>query len=322
MNSPLAYKRILVPLDGSRLAEQVLPYVRLLANGFKSPVQLLHVIEPQPLAVARLPDIAHRDPTTARMLSQAQAYLGKVAASLSKEEELGVSFVVREGSASSCIVRESEQEPDTLVAMSTRGRSGIARWVLGSVTNEVLHTATGPLLITRSQEEESFNPELQLKMAIVPLDGSPLAEQVLPHVESLAQVLELSVALLRATPCIGDGSYLEYLVGPHEGFSQDVDERAVRYLREVGQRLRRQGVVTVEERLVHCDPAVATVAFDRESQQDLIVMATHGRPVLGGFLQARVTDLVARHSRHPILVIPVMEENPRGGLYQTESDGG
>jgi nucleotide-binding universal stress UspA family protein len=73
---------------------------------------------------------------------------------------------------------------------------------------------------------------------------------------------------------------------------------------------------------VHCDPAVATVAFDRESQHDLIVMATHGRPVLGGLLQARVTDLVARHSRHPILVIPVMEENPRGGLYRTESDGG
>ncbi len=64
-----------------------------------------------------------------------------------------------------------------------------------------------------------------MKKAIVPLDGSQLAEQVLPHVVSLAQVLGLSVALLRATPCTGDGSYLEYLVGSHDGFSQDVDER-------------------------------------------------------------------------------------------------
>ena len=233
LNSHLACQRILVPLDGSRLAEQVLPYVRLLANGFKSPVQLLHVIDPQPLAVARIPDFAHRDRTTARMLSPIQAYLGKVAGSLSNEE-LRVSFVVREGSPSSCIVREAEQEPGTLVAMSTRGRSGMARWVLGSVTDEVLHTTANPLLITRSQEEESFNSEVQLKMPIVPLDGSPLAEQVLPHVVSLAQVLGLSIALLRATPYTGDASYLEYLVGSYEGFSQDVDERAVRHLREVG----------------------------------------------------------------------------------------
>ena len=78
----------------------------------------------------------------------------------------------------------------------------------------------------------------------------------------------------------------------------------------------------MEERLVHCDPAVAAVAFDRESQHEVVVMATHGRPVMQGWLQARVTDLVARHSKHPILVIPVLEENSRGGLYQTESDGG
>ncbi len=313
MNLPLAYKRILVPLDGSRLAEQVLPYVRLLAYGFKSQVQLLHVIEPRPLAVARIPDFGHRDRTTARVLNQIQAYLEKMADSLSKEE-LSVSFVVLQGSPSSSIVREAEQEPGTLVAMSTRGRSGMARWVLGSVTDEVLHATRSPLLITRSQGEESSTSEVQLKKAIVPLDGSMLAEQVLPHVVSFAQVLGLSVALLRATPCTGEGSYLEYLGGSYEGFAQDVDERAVRYLREVGQRLRHQGVVTVEERLVHCDPAVATVAFDRESQHDLVAMATHGRPDLGRWLQGRVTDQVARHCRHPVLVIPVVEENSRGGF--------
>ncbi len=170
------------------------------------------------------------------------------------------------------------------------------------------------IVITRSREEEAFTSDVQLKMAIVPLDGSPLAEQVLPHVVSLAQGLGLSVALLRATPCTGEGSYLEYLCGFYEGFSQDVDERAVRYLREVGERLRHQGVVTVEERLVHCDPAVATVAFDRESQHDLVAMATHGRPDLGRWPQGRVTDQVARHCRHPVLVIPVVEENSREGF--------
>ena len=313
MNSPLAYQRILVPLDGSRLAEQVLPYVRLLANRFKSQVQFLHVIEPQPLNVARLPEFIQRDRSTDTMLSQIQACLEKLAGSLSNEE-LSVSFLIREGRPSSCIAHEAEKETDTLIAMSTRGRSGMAGWVLGSVTDEVLHATASPLLITRSQGEESFTSEVQLKKAIVPLDGSRLAEQVLPHVVSLAQGLGLSVALLRATPCTGEGSYLEYLSGSYEGFPQDVDERAVRYLREVSQRLRHQGVVTVEELLVHCDPAVAAVAFDRESQHDLVAMVTHGRPDLGRWLQGRITDQVARHCRHPVLVIPVVEENPRGGF--------
>ena len=103
-----------------------------------------------------------------------------------------------EGDPAELIINESSQEADTLIAMSTHGRSGINRWVMGSVTDKVLHGVNEPLLIVRSQEG---NPpaSIEANNVILPLDGSALAEQVLPHAVALAKALRATVTLLRTT---------------------------------------------------------------------------------------------------------------------------
>ena len=193
------YKRILVPLDGSKLAEQVLPYVRVLAKTCQVPIILLKAFD---LIHPPSTDPSHSvymDRLFNHYRSDAEDYLGHVKNSLGG---LGVPIYITapEGDAAVRIIAEAEREPGTLIAMATHGRSGIPRIVMGSVTNRVLHAATDPILIVLASSEEDFTGEVDLKTIIVPVDGSPLAEQVLSHAAHLAQLLGLAVTLLRVTP--------------------------------------------------------------------------------------------------------------------------
>ena len=85
------------------------------------------------------------------------------------------------------IVLESEKDPDTLIVMSTHGRSGVGRWVMGSVTDRVLHAVKTPLIIIRTEDNDAV------------LDGSPLAEKILPHAVALAKATEAKLRLVRVS---------------------------------------------------------------------------------------------------------------------------
>lgn len=283
------YTRIIVPLDGSRLAEQVLPYVRILGKGLQAPVEVLRLVDSVPV-----------DAGAGR---EAQSYLEAVAASL-RNEGLTVSSTVREGDAASFIVTEAEKQPGTLVAMSTHGRSGITRWFLGSVTDKVLQATTSPLLIVRSHRPASPAPDATLQAAILPLDGSTLAEKVLPHAVSLARALELKVTLLRVIPPTGQ-YYIDMAYPPilHDDLPQQVEQEALDYLLRVEQKLSQEGVPTVQKHLMHGHPATAIVDFAQEVQDNLVAMTTHGRSGLERWVLGSVTDRVVQHSGGPVLVI-------------------
>jgi nucleotide-binding universal stress UspA family protein len=295
------YNRILVPLDGSQLAEQALPYVRLLAKGIKCHTELLQVIEYSPAP-------AHPRQVTANLTAEAQTYLKKAATSL-KGSGLTVSYLVHHGDPASDIVTEAETEPGTLIAMATHGRSGLARWMLGSVTDKVLHAAANPLLVVRAGEPEGTIAEAKLENIIVPLDESLLAEQVLPHAVYLARTMGLRIILLRVTPDAGDYyRYMEYTPGNFEDFAQFIDGQAMEYLHKVGQRLREQGVPLIEERLMHGHPATAIVDLAREMRHSLVAMTTHGRSGVGRWLLGSVADRVVRHSPGPVLMVRPAED--------------
>ena len=163
---------------------------------------------------------------------------------------------VHEGEAAHQILVEAQRDPEALIAMSTHGRSGIARWMLGSVTDKVLRATINPLLVVRSQGNSVANQNGKLTNLLVPLDGSPEAEQVLPHVAALANGLHLKVLLTRATPSREEyHRFLEYhyeidpgptltkvYEGPYEEFSQVVNAEAMEYLHGKADDLRSQGV--------------------------------------------------------------------------------
>lgn len=311
------YQRILVPLDGSPLAEQVLAWVGILAKGMQSQVELLRVIEPPP---QDLPDSAHGiypHRVLASIASHAQDYLEGLAIPL-RQDGLSVSSIVREGSPAPSIASEGAKEPETLIAMTTHGRSGISRWLLGSVTDKVLHATTNPLLMVRAYDQENPPEAVNLQTIIVPLDGSSLAEQALPHAASLAKALKLRVLLVRVTPSLSE--YQRYLEdypldssstiysGMYEEFSREQDALAMQYLHQVQEKLNNQGVSSVGERLLKGHAADAIVGLARETPHSLVAMTSHGRSGVGRWLLGSVADRVVHHSRDLVLVIRAAEE--------------
>ena len=327
------YSQILVPLDGSELAEQVLPYVQQIAQGLKIPLEFLRVIEPvnpemagvaYRSGVAPYPATAesagarsttpissphgpYLDQIVASQRSHAQDYLDRLT-TVARQAGLVVSTSVHEGSPAHYIVEEAQKKPTTLIAMTTHGRSGITRWMLGSVTDKVLHATTNPLLVVRPQDYLGTKGEMKFSSVIVPLDGSDVAEQVLPHVVSLTKALSLKVILVRVTPSAADYyRYMEYSIGPYQDYSKEVDAGAAEYMHGIRQRLQVQKIASVEERLLHGNPAAAIVDLAKEGTDNLVAMTTHGRSGVGRWVLGSVADRVVRHSGAPVLMVHARE---------------
>ena len=144
------YKRIVVALDGSRLAEQALSHAVAQAKGFETELVLLKVLEP-------LPDVTFTAPSARRRAQEASAelaqdYLEGVAEGI-REQGIEVQAVQREGKPYVEIVRYAEEEGADMIVISTRGQSGFSRWLVGSVADRVVRGATVPVLLVRCVED-------------------------------------------------------------------------------------------------------------------------------------------------------------------------
>ena len=107
-----------------------------------------------------------------------QEYLNGIAQSF---PDVNVKATVERGRAEEVIIERAAADEGTLIAMATHGRSGINRWLLGSIAEKVLRAITNPLLLIRAVDAVRSEGEAPLKSVIVPLDGSELAESVLPR---------------------------------------------------------------------------------------------------------------------------------------------
>lgn len=302
------YTRILVPLDGSKLAEQVLPYVRLLAPALQSQVHLVRVVEEPINEVAFATRPQYYEGVMEAETHKAVAYLAEIAASL-REDGLTLSCAVVEGRPAACIAAEAEQEPGTIIAMSSHGRSGFTRWLLGSVANQVLQVSPNPLLIVKTTDRDPSANQVKIERLLVPLDGSQLAEKILPLVGHLSMRLDLPVSLVRVTPT--RETYYRYADAPiydWEDLIAQTDEEAAEYLLQTGQTLLRQGGSSVEERLLHGSPAAAIIDLARKTTGNLVMMTTHGRSGVGRWVLGSIADRVVRHSGNPVLLVRISFE--------------
>jgi nucleotide-binding universal stress UspA family protein len=144
------YKSILVPLDGSKLAEQALPYATTQAEKFGAEIVLLKVLQP-------LPEPAFSAPSAVRAAEKASAqlvrdYLDGVAARL-QVQNIPIQVALVEGKPYVEIIRFAEENRIDLIVISTRGQSGWSRWLLGSVADRVVRGATIPVLLVQCQQE-------------------------------------------------------------------------------------------------------------------------------------------------------------------------
>jgi nucleotide-binding universal stress UspA family protein len=285
------YKKILVPLDGSKLAEQILPYARVLAEAYKIPIMVLRVNDPEAIT-AYGPRVKGGE------------YLKKVSAKF-LPACVTVDHVVEMGKAAEVIVDLANAEPGCLIAMATHGLSGVQRWLLGSVANKVVHGATNPMLLIRPGEDQDPALPIQLKTVFVPLDGSGLAEQILPHVKELAKKLRLDVQLVRIYTLpgdaylVGDGIYISPLTDRGAGIQKEAET----YLEGKCEQLRAEGLESVVTTAIEGDPAGEIIDLARKTSNNLVAMSTHGRSGVGRWLLGSVTEKVIQHCKDPVLMI-------------------
>lgn len=289
------YNRILVPLDGSKLSAGIIPYVRWLARAFKTPVELLHVNAPAHLAPDSLP-------------TQDNDYLQNSATSFSGI--VNIKCTLRIGTPADVIIDQARAEPQTLVAMATHGYSGAKRWLLGSVAEKVLRALAGDLLLVRSEETDGSG-EVQLKTILVPLDGSELAEKVLPTVLEMTKRLGLEVLLVHVTKRVYTGPpegilpVIGAIPNLKELWEQDKAE-GNKYLSRKVEELHGKGIANVSPALIDggVDGAAAEIIDLAQSiSGSLIIMTSHGRSGIGRWLIGSVTERVVRHSKRPVLVV-------------------
>jgi nucleotide-binding universal stress UspA family protein len=145
------YKKILVPLDGSAISEAILPEIEKLASVFGSTICLLYVV---PLAVVpgSMEPIANYETITEALMSEGEKYLRTIEAQL-KDKGFAVERHVQQGNEAQQILERCEREDIDLIAMCTHGRSGVRRWLLGSVAEKVIRHANKPILLIRSAKD-------------------------------------------------------------------------------------------------------------------------------------------------------------------------
>lgn len=296
------YSRILIPLDGSKTAEHVLPYARTMAKTLKIPIELMGIVDIGALAAHLVAEKArYLDVIIAEAEASSRNYLEKVGRTFPTGD---VAYVTQRGVPEEVIIERAATDKNALIAMATHGRSGVNRWLLGSVTEKVLRGASNPLLLVRAAEEAKTEGESALKSIVVPLDGSTLAETVLPSVVDISKNLGLEIILFRAynvpyNVYAGDGYYPMDLDELIEGIREEASE----YLEKKVEELKKQGAEKVSCVVKQGLSADEIISFGKKTPDNLIAMCSHGRSGVKRWVLGSVTETVVRHGSDPVLVI-------------------
>ncbi len=299
-------EKLLVPLDGSRLAEAVLPAAQLLAERFDASVSLLHVME------QGAPETVHGE----RHLSgiqEAEAYLEKVAERC-RCRGVAVETHVHpneERDVVASIIGHSKEFGADLILLATHGWGGMRDLLVGSIAQQVLRRGTLPVLLvkpTASGEAPSFAG----KRLLVPLDGKPDHDgAVLPVVEAVARPLDSSLLLMMVVPTLGTmprnqgAAAMLTPTATAMALNMEVEEVA-RYLERTARPLRDMGL-TVKAEVRRGDPAASVVEAAQATNADLIIMSTHGRAGLGAFWSDSIGFKILSRIQQPLLLVKVPE---------------
>ncbi len=296
--------QILVPLDGSPLAETVLPHAVVLAHATGSSLVLMQVValpvlmEPMMGAV---PPPTITDEVWEAENAAARKYLAATAGAL-EAPDLKVQTIHFQGDAATAIVAWAAQDPPhRRIAMATHGRHGLSRWVFGSVAEKVLHAAPTPLLLVRARADAPARiPAHPYQTILVPLDGSALAELALAQAMPLARASHATLWLLAVEPTL-DAAGVTELSWTAEDQAAMHAQRA-NYLAQVARRVETADV-PVRTHIFAGEPAPEILRMADQVEADLIVMSTHGRGGLQRLWLGSVALKVVQAARHPVLVV-------------------
>ena len=285
---------IVVPLDGSELADRAVAYAIPIARGAGGTLRLVRAcmsVSPMVLdsgSAVRVAAAVH-----AADLHDAQVAMERWVAGV-RETRLPVEGIVRCGSAADVILEEIEAAHADLVVMTTHGRGGLGRSLYGSVADEVLRRADIPILLVPTAAPEAQAGD-RPRRVLVALDGSELAEASLEPAVDLARALGADLALLRVVDPLEDaGKYV---------FVRTERARARRYLqRVVRQMLPPCGEASLHVRVGHVVPTILAAAA--ALRVDVVALGTHGRSGLSRLVMGSVATGLLQQATGPLLLVP------------------
>lgn len=284
------FKKILVPLDGSQLAERSLALADALIKGENAEIILLSVPELpgyQVIAEDQSPDWDYQE---------AEDYLKEIQARKSRPK-LTVQAQVIQGDEASVIVDTAVSEKVDLLVMSTHGRSGFGRWMLGSVAERVLRSAPCGMLVARSEKP--------IRKMLITLDGSPLSEQVIGPGLEVAQRFGAAVTFLRVR--VGESHRVSQKARLKQTgqLNPDLDSRLSINSREyLDQLVESHGLGDKVKAVVLQGPVAPTIIEYVESENfDLIGMATHGFSAQTRWPYGQITEKVMRWVDASLLIV-------------------
>ena len=304
------YKRMLVPLDESKLSEVVFPYAKELAGRLDLEIILLHVLHsPEEKEKAHLYQsyIGHKVDILKCQSEEVQKKTGTGA----KCTPIKVKSEIISGYPAEEIIRYAEENAADFILMATHGRSGIRRWVIGSVAEKVLQASKVPVWLVRAAvPEEIVYDKWPKRTMLVPLDGSELAESVLPHVEALAKQRGaeiVDVVLLRVCEPASMPNYyppnVPIMPKDYIKLKAAADKaEAENYLAKIENQLKDAGL-SVRSKILVGDPAGQIIDHADKNPFNLIVMSTHARSGLDRWAFGSVADKILRKATSPIFLV-------------------
>lgn len=293
------YRKMLVLLDGSNLAEVVFTYAQELAARLNIDLELLHVCSPQ--EAEQLPmRQAYMEKMAEVLQNKAAEILAKIGDKTSDLKVKAFGKVVV-GYPAEEILKYADENNIDLIMLSTHGRSGLRAWDIGNVANKVIHAAKVPVwLVPTELREEIIYDKLPKRTMVIPLDGSQRSEAVIPHAINIANQrgAESEIVLIHV-----DNPTKSLITADQVKQQQAGRLEKEKYLEAVVQRFGEAGIKARAEILLG-EPAPTIINFVKNNPAQLIAMATHGHAGLSRMIFGSTTENILQLvKKTPILLV-------------------
>jgi nucleotide-binding universal stress UspA family protein len=302
------FTSILVPLDGSPLAEAALSPAVELAATLGARVTLLHVLEADaPATVHGAPHLVSATAADLYLHALAERWQGR-GAQIATHVHPNLAHDVARG-----IAEHTAELGADLIALSTHGHSGVRGFLFGSIAQQVLRRSPTPVLLVEPDYAGRPAPPFDLRVMLLPLDGTPDARAALPLAVALAAATQARLHIARVVPTLGT---LPTRAAPGASMSPaatsallDIEQDDARgQLQAILDSQPAQLQITAEVR--RGDVAEELDRAAERVDADLVVMSTHGRAGLDGFLTGSTAAKLLSHQDRPMLLLRQPWQSP------------
>lgn len=297
------FRLIIVPVDGSQLAEQALPLAVAIAERARSKVKL--VLVHRQLHHGLLESTGEFARTELAVHQSERNYLKNLLSTVRNRLGRAVSSATLRGPVTPALAEYIRDAGGDLVVMTTHGEGGVRRAWLGSTADQLIRTVQVPVLLVRAAEKGAAQAPAEFGEILVPLDGSPMAEAALEPAAAFARLWDGEISLVQVVAPVSlyADQPLAFPLGFDDRFTEMRRDAAGDYVRDVAERLREAGVKASGVAILGGSVADTLLEIAQPKRTGLVVLATHGRGGARRMVLGSVADKLVRAAQVPVLVV-------------------